>query len=418
MTLPVLFAIALFGSGTALAWDTEPQDLTLTDEVPLMQGAAYQTGYVPGGSPVMVNFALEADELARVSMATVAGLIWPEAVTLVWEPVAQTGTLDLMGVLSTVIYLKLDLWGYEGEWELDRRSIDVSAGTVFDPLVLADSPQPEVHIDEEGQGTSAFTIGTTVLSVVDINLDVDLAATLDTRMVGVAIRHDDEVQELEADVIVLDVPDTGYLEVTSTYKAAWDTSMQVLIQPGVEVCVDILGCYEWDDLFDIPVDMGASAFEDDFDPVVYDFRLPVMAPPDESHDFGEVTVGALANWNVELLNGGVELLEGEAGITGSEYFSVYPDFILADADGYDGLVVTFGPESAGPFSATLLLASNDPAHPIYSVALTGIGVEDVEEQTTIPVEVGCGCSEGGRPLSGLWLLALVPLLVRRRRADA
>jgi hypothetical protein len=418
MIQPALFAIALFGSGSAFAWDTEPVTLTLTDQVPLMEGAAYETGYVPSGSPVMVNFALEADELARVSMSTLAGLVWPEAVTLVWEPQPQTGTLGLFGALSTVIYLKLDLWGYQGEWELDRRSIEVLANTVFDPLVLADSPTPEVHIEQEGLGTTAFTIGTTVLSVVDINLDVDLAATLDTTMAGVEIQHDDEVQRLEADVVVLDVPDTGYLEVTSTYMAAWDTSMQVLIQPGVEVCVDIIGCYEWDDIFDIPVDMGQASFDDAFDPVTYDFRLPVMAPPDESHDFGEVTVGELANWNVELRNGGVELLAGEAGITGSEYFSVYPDFILADADSYDGLVVTFAPQSPGPFNATLLLASNDPAHPTYSVELTGTGVEDVEESTTIPAEVGCGCSGGGRPLTGLWLLGLAPLLVRRRRAGA
>jgi len=178
----------------------------------------------------------------------------------------------------------------------------------------------------------------------------------------------------------------------------------------------VLGCYEWDDVFDIPIDMGSNTLEDPFDTVEYEFLLPVMTPPDESYDFGEVYVETLANWNVEILNGGVEILQGEAGITGSEYFEVYPDFVLADADSYDGMVVTFGPQSPGEFTATLMLATNDPAHPTYSIALTGVGIEEVEEViTTIPAEVGCGCASGGRSTSPLWLLGLASLALIRRR---
>jgi len=273
-----------------------------------------------------------------------------------------------------------------------------------------------VSISEEGQGTTAFTIDYTVFEVVNLALDVDLAATLETTMAGVEIEHDDAVQLLEYEDVVLDVPENGYLEVTSVYLASWETAMEVLIQPGVEVCVNILGCYEWDDIFDIPIDMGSNEFEDPFDDVTYDFLLPVMAPPDESYDFGEIYVDTLANWNVELLNGGVEILMGEAGVTGSEYFEVYPDFILADSESYDGIVVTFAPLSPGEFSATLLLATNDPANPTYSIALTGVGIEDVQENVTIPAEVGCGCHGRGVPLTSFWVLGLVPLaLVRRRR---
>ena len=235
-------------------------------------------------------------------------------------------------------------------------------------------------------------------------------------MARLQIQHNDDVQLLEGETVVLPVPSNGFIGIESTYLASWDTAMQVLIQPGVEVCVDILGCYEWDDVFDIPVDMGSNAFEDEFEPVEYQFLLPVMTPPDESYDFGEVYVGTLANWNVEILNGGVELLFGEAGISGSEYFAVYPDFVLADADSYDGMVVTFGPDSPGEFTANLMLATNDPSHPTYSVALTGVGIEEAEEVvTTIPAEVGCGCVSGGRAPMGLWLLGLVSLAVVRRR---
>lgn len=416
MAITSLALLALIGSSPVLAYGTEPQQLLLHDQVAVMEGAAYETGYLPSGSPVMVNFALEAEQEAQVDMGTLAELQWPEAVTLVWSSIPESGWLGLFGQLSTVVYLRLDLWGYEGEWELDRQSIEVMAQTTFDPLVLSDSVPDVISIDEEGEGTTLITYDFNVLSVVDIILDVDIAATLDTSFAGVEILHDDQPQLLEAESVVLPVPDNGYIELASTYLASWDTSMQVLVQPGVEVCVDILGCYEWDDVFDIPVDMGSNAFEDPFDTAEYTFLLPVMTPPDESYDFGEIYVGNLANWNVEIVNGGVELLMGEAGITGSEYFEVYPDFVLADAESYDGMVVSFGPETPGEFAATLLLATNDPSHPTYSIALTGIGIEEAEEEvTTIPAEVGCGCASGRQTPSALWLLGLASLALVRRR---
>ena len=416
MALSALAALVLLSSGQALAYGTDPQELHLWDEVAIMDQASFETGFVPEGSPVMVNFALESLELAQVDMATMAELEWPEAVTLLWSPIPESGRLALFGQLSTAVYVKLDLWGYEGEWELDRQAIEVMTETTFDPLVLSDSVPDVVSISDEGQGTTVISYEFTVLEVVDILLDVDLAATMETAMAGIQIHHNDEVQLLEAEPVVLPVPSNGWIEVESTYVASWDTAMEVLIQPGVEVCVAVLGCYEWDDVFDIPIDMGSNTLEDPFDTVEYEFLLPVMTPPDESYDFGEVYVETLANWNVEILNGGVEILQGEAGITGSEYFEVYPDFVLADADSYDGMVVTFGPQSPGEFTATLMLATNDPAHPTYSIALTGVGIEEVEEViTTIPAEVGCGCASGGRSTSPLWLLGLASLALIRRR---
>ncbi len=416
MALASLAALALLGSGDAFAYGTDPIPLVLEDEVAVMEGAAYETGYLPSGSPVMVNFAIEAEQIAQVEMGAQAWLEWPEAVTLIWESVPETGFLFLIGELSTVVYLKLDLWGYEGEWELDRQSIEVRTEAAFDPLVLSDSVPDYVSIDEEGQGTTVISYEFTVLEVVDIILDVDLAATMATTFAGIEINHGDQTQLLEAESVVLDVPDNGYIEVDSTYVGAWESAMEILIQPGVEVCVAVLGCYEWDDVFDIPVDMGSNSLEAPFDTLEYEFLLPVMTPPDESYDFGEVYVDTLANWNVEIINGGVELLMGEAGVTGSEYFAVYPDFVLADAESYDGMVVTFGPESAGEFSATLLLATNDPSNPTYSIALTGIGIEEADEVIeTIPAEVGCGCASSQRTASPLWLLGLAAMALLRRR---
>ncbi len=416
MALPSLTALSLLLAGSAFGYGTEQQELLLEEQVLLMEGSAYETGYVPDGSPVQINFALEAIQEAQVQMGTLAELQWPDAVTLIWTSIPESGWLGLFGELSTVIYLKLDLWGYEGEWELDRTSIEVVTEAFFDPLVLSDSSPDLVSISEEGVGSTVLEYDFTVLEVVEVILDVDLAATMETTMAGMEIEHDEIVQALEFEDTVHEVPENGYLELTSTYLASWETAMQVLIQPGVEVCIDILGCYEWDDVVDLAVDMGSNELEDSFEPVTYDFLLPVMTPPDESYDFGEIYVGTLANWNVELLNGGAEILMGEAGITGSEYFAVYPDFILADSESYDGLVVTFGPEGAGEFTATLLLATNDPANPTYSIALTGVGIEEVDDTVeTIPAEVGCGCAGRSNPLGGLWVLALAPFAFLRRR---
>ncbi len=419
MNSPVLpCALLLLLPGLAHAYGTEPIELLLTEELDLMpKEPVYTTGYLPSeDSFLAIRFSLEASETAQVEMETLAELTWPEAVTLVWTPLPQTGWLALYGELATVIELKLDVAGYQDEWELDRRSIEVQAETEFDPLVLSDSTQDSVYLENEGDGTTLFEYDFTVFEVVGITLDIDVATTLATTMAGIEIDHDGEaVQLLEADIIQLDVPGNGYMEVTSEYLAWWETAMQVLIQPGVAVSALGIG-YEWDDIVEVAVEMGANELEDPFDPVTYEFYLPVMEAPDASYDFGDLYVGELANWNVELANGGVEILEGEATVSGSEYFFVYPGSILADAEDYDGLVVSFQPDSTGAFEATLLLATNDPAEPVYEVLLTGTGIEDIEdEMAVLNTEVGCGCHSPGRRAHALWLLALAPLLIARRR---
>ena len=163
--------------------------------------------------------------------------------------------------------------------------------------------------------------------------------------------------------------------------------------------------------------MEEVSLEDPFEPVEHAYSLPLLVTPDDSHDFGEIDVGTMANWDLELANMGATYLEGVVGISGSPYFSVYPNDVLAADQGQDGIVVSFLPETEGLVTATLVFSSNDPVHPTYEITLEGMGVEPVSEDlTVIESEVGCGCATSPRPITALLLLLPGLAILRRRRA--
>lgn len=408
--------LALLVPASASAFEAEPQELLIYDQVPLLEGAVYETGYLPSGSAVSINIALQANQLADVEMGVVAGLSWPEVVTLAWEGIPGTGFLSVFGELALVTTLRLDLWGYEGEWELDRRSIDVVAETGFDPMLLAGGTPESVSVTNEGQGTSVIELTYEPFSGVSVGVLLDVRPYMEVDLAGIEVAHNGVAfMTREGETVVLDVPPDGDLEVASEYLASWYSDMDVLIVPVLQACVSYLGCYEVD-AFEVSIDMDEGSFEDPFEPAIYDFPLPVMGAVEGTHDFGEVEVGNLANWVVEVPNAGVAWLEGEAGVTGASAFSVAPGDVLVAQDGTDAFVVTFAPEEAGAFTGTLVLATNDPASPTVEISLAGTGVEPVEQDcSVVSSEVGCGCGTAGH--TGTWALAflVLPALAARRR---
>lgn len=414
---PSLLLLAL--APGAFAYEAEPADLLLQDLVPVMTGAAYETGYIPSGSPVMLNISLQTNQEAQVTMGGVAEVTWPEALSLTWTGIPGAGKLATFAELALVTSVKIDLWGYVGEWEVDRRSLEVFAETPFDPLLLPGSVPPSVSVDTTGAALEAFEVAYEPFSGLSIGLTVDLATALATTLAGIRVEHDNgSITSAEGEVVLVEPPPDGILEITSTYVGAWTSSMDLVVRPAVVVCVDIIGCYELAS-FDIPIDMAdvSSPQTDPFEPVTTVFELPYLEPPEATWDFGEVEVGNLSNWEVVIGNQGAMDLEGTAAIVGSSYFTVSPGTVLAGDVSEDGLVVTFAPEAAGEVSATLALATNDPLWPVYEVEIRGTGVEPAETEcptTTIPAEVGCQCGTARPSGAAASLLVLSALLVRRR----
>jgi hypothetical protein len=340
---------------------------------------------------------------------------------LSWEGIPGTGALATYAELAAVTSISLDLWGYGGEWEIDRRSIGVGAEGTFDPLLLPGGSPSSVRVENRGLADTAFDLSWEPFSGVSIGVLVNLAPTLETLFSGFSIEQaDGSLIDQDGESVLLDVPEDGRLDVTSTYSGAWTSSLDLLITPTLQVCASILGCYDVAS-FDLPVSLYSDTTLDRFEPQEYSFELPVFEVPDAEYDFGEIEVGRVATWELTLRNLGALALDGSAGVYGDLAFSVWPDEILADGPGTDGVVVTFAPTSPGAFAATLSLSSNDPFHPLYEIALRGSAFEEVVD-TGLAIEEkvgGCECGQARGPRGGwLGLLAPLALLIARRRGTS
>ncbi|MFB6296507.1 MAG: choice-of-anchor D domain-containing protein, partial [Halobacteriales archaeon] len=105
----------------------------------------------------------------------------------------------------------------------------------------------------------------------------------------------------------------------------------------------------------------------------------------DSVDFGTVAAGTLATANVTVTNDGFASLSIEgASISGDGAFTVLAGGDAEIVPGEEHLItVGFRPESAGPASATLEIASDDPGQGTLTVSLAGQGaVPDATLSTT------------------------------------
>ncbi|MEW5744226.1 MAG: choice-of-anchor D domain-containing protein [Nitrospirota bacterium] len=104
-------------------------------------------------------------------------------------------------------------------------------------------------------------------------------------------------------------------------------------------------------------------------------QQPAITVTPAAVDFGSVQTGATAAQSVTVANTGNALLTGNVSIPAGTPFSVTPASFSIPAGGAPVvLTVTFAPLSAGNFSSTMTVASNDPANPSIAVDLSGSGI--------------------------------------------
>jgi hypothetical protein len=413
--------LALLAGPTAYAWESEPQPVVLVDSTTLFSGSSFDTGWVPKGSPLAVRFQIEPTGGADVEMEGDAELWWPEGLNLGFTGVPGSGWLAIVAGLDAVTSVQFDIDIYSWESEIDRRGVDVEGEIQFDPFLLSGSAQESVTAVSDGISDEIISFAYTVFTGVEVQFTVDMQPVATTTLSGVRFTADDSSLSSEGESAIIDYSGLDSEEVLSTFTARWSGGLDMVLTPTFSVC--ILGsCTDLVET-DLPLAMAADDFEQDFPSEELSFPLPLLETDAVSYDFGELEVGALANLQVPIGNGGLLDLEGEVGMLGSTYFAVYPEYFLAGPGQEDGVLVTFGPESAGSFSTLLTLVSSDPGNPTYEIELTGTGVEsegpdDGDQLQTISAEVGgCGCATGanGRPGALAMLLCMVGLGVVRRR---
>ncbi len=115
-----------------------------------------------------------------------------------------------------------------------------------------------------------------------------------------------------------------------------------------------------------------------------------IAVSDEAHEFDQLYVGESDEWTFTVSN------EGGADLT-VESIEVDNDAYMVDGDGFTlgsgesaEITVTFEPEDAGQFDATLTIASDDPDEGVVEVALSGSAVwfPDIEVDPADALDFG------------------------------
>lgn len=418
MLLPAVCLLA----APAWSYESEPQPVVVSDTAVLYTGSNVDTDWVPSGSPITVRFQVVSEGGAAVDMEGEADLSWPDPLTLSFTGDPGTGALTVDAALAAVTSVRFDLFGYSYESEIDRRTVAAGGEATFDPFVLSGAATDRVEVTTAGATTELITYELEVFAGVGLTFEASLTPTGTTGFSGVAFWADDAEITTEGGTALITPTGEPSQSLTATFVGAWDSVLDLNITPAVSVCFSIFGCEELAS-FDIPLTLASDDFEQAAPAIPLEFPLPVIQTAESSYDLGEVLVGTLANLELPVGNAGLLDLEGEIGVTGSPYFTVFPGYFYAGTGAEDGAVVTFAPESEGEFTATLLLTSNDPNTPVYEVVLTGTGVLPQQGEDDEIIDEGaegkvstCGCASGDPGRVGLWpVLGLIAVFARRRR---
>jgi uncharacterized protein (TIGR03437 family) len=102
---------------------------------------------------------------------------------------------------------------------------------------------------------------------------------------------------------------------------------------------------------------------------------PVIGASVTSVAFGNVAVGQVSTISFNVLNTGTAALTVSSVAISNPVFGLMTPAIplTAQPGSITPVTVVFAPQSAGPQSATFTVTSNDPAHPVVAVTLTGTG---------------------------------------------
>jgi hypothetical protein len=130
---------------------------------------------------------------------------------------------------------------------------------------------------------------------------------------------------------------------------------------------------------------------------VYEANIPGMFDPNpditvipDTHDFGDVMIGASTTLDFEIRNDGSENLNvTDISLTGGNFAEFNVDIsavpFTLNAGESQTVPVSFTPISEGAKSTTLRIASNDPNENPLDVALSGNGVIPAPDISVIPV---------------------------------
>lgn len=415
--------LALFAH--AFAFESEPVPVVLEDSGELFTNYEFTTGIIPSGSPVGVEFKIEADGGASVEMEGTGNLTWPDALSLAFTGDPGTGILILDGSLAAVTQITIDLsdYGYEGEFEIDRREITFDGTKFFDPFVMDGGTPDRVEIVDTTDSTQLIYYNFEIITGLELRFNAEMTPTFTAGFEGVSWVNNEGYATTEGQTMDMAPEAVADYDVASTFRGAWNAGFSLVFTPSLEACAAILGCVTVAE-FDFPIDLLTDRFEQDFATQTLSFPLPLINAGAAFIEFGDIEPGNQSTYNMAIGNDGSLSLYGTATIEGSSDFTIFPSDFNALPNTEDGVTVTFTPSMEGEITGTLVLSSNDPNTPELRIPLTGtgyvepadsdVGGYDSGERITKDVS-SCGCNQSPSAATAGVLALGVLLLVRRSR---
>lgn len=420
-----LALLALLGSPASAddtpRYSSEVVDLLFTDRFDAFEAIEFDTGSLPSGSPLAVRFYLKSRGGSYAEFLSESHLTWPDALSQQLWGVPGTGWLDVRCDLEIAALVTFDLWGYRGSYDVWYERLRLQRDLSFDPELLPDGSPRSVEVVADGDGLiRPFRVDVPLVAGLALRFEAEVFPRIRGSLAGRSYETSGRELVRTGQTLRHDVPeqDPGVLELSTTFHADAGAGLDVVIQPTMEVCAPILGCFRVA-RFDVPIPLVNASLPRALGPLPYEHPLPALQAPVTVHDYGEVLVATLANLQLPLTNIGRLPLEGTITVEGDDSFSVFPNYFYATAGNTDGAVVTFDPTSVGLHTATLVVESNDPRQPVLRIPLAGIGYEPIDPDLDAPRlsgEVGCGCATAS-PIQAGWAIGLALMLVglRRRR---
>ncbi|WP_437781403.1 choice-of-anchor D domain-containing protein [Sorangium sp. So ce1097] len=402
----------------------------------------FETGWIPPSSPLQVSLRAAVFANTEVSLSGALEATWPEALSLT-APGDQGGGVfacDYGLDVSAQGRINVSVLGQDIDWTGDipyvpQIDFQVHTREAFDAWGWA--PGITLASSTAAQRLASVSLADIIGSIPGIDgrfeLDVALDVAAHYATHRVALETLEQTTVPGGDI----TPENG----ASSMEYLGGPSVELNVRPEGSVryegtlhlipafSVSLLG-REWSiPIADIPLAFPVTERDWLFEGERVRVPLPDLALDRREIDFGAVEVGQANAEIVRLSNAGEALLDVAVTTDDAESFELVDEALEIEAETDIDLLIRFAPKAAGEFTATVLVASNDPDAPEQAITVRGVGIarpEEPQDGGEPPAQdSGCACraaapaqgGDGGAlAATGLSLAALAGGLRRMRRA--
>lgn len=400
------------------------------------------SGWVPGGSPLQVRFAVRLAGETEVALAGDLVSTWPESITATAEGTPDGGRLSVDYGLELVARIRFDLEGIEWEGDIPipggiPRDLRTAATTTFTPWVLPGADPRPVQAYDETESVRVLNVGLgSIIPIpgVDGGFEVALAASLrgSYQSERLILTPGEGAFEMELGSLRWLAPEGSWgagFDATMVPEGTLRWEAGVVLRPALYV--EVLGSRFDLPIAEIPINVLDLMNPTEFETASARVPLPdLRVEPGTRVAFGSVDAGEESRANLTLHNDGEAPLELTIRAPSAPFevedgsFSMPPRSRLS-------LPVRFRPTEDGARTGMIVLFSNDPDGCTTPILLDGVGVAepmpDAGSDAAIVADAGviggpttpsgCDCRTTSGAASA-WPIGFAVLLGLRRRRSS